>query len=325
MINIKINGFVDKEISTVEEAIAKAIEKVEKIDRVNSYSKNVLTKLYFIAPKAGVIVVAISEDDKEILKVDSQVLAVTQISEYPLTKLPEQLLVYKEVIANKQSTFSFDDLMNAAQAVTDRSDENLNNKKITVTKVLDYRNDEPSTLVLNSAFGDNIFLSTDAVISNDGDADAGGDVLGGVVAFSDSTDPIFVDSEAVANCTKVEFELAGTFKDGSNQYIFQLGNVSDEYDAGDRSFYYYPENEKCFMQNNRQRKEILVDGNLIDDDCIIHRADKHQDKDTFVKYSFEFTNTFGELSPEYIVIGCYNSGASSYKLDNLQIRNIKFS
>jgi len=173
MIKIKINGFVDKEISTEEEAIAKAIEKVEKIDRMNSYSKDVLTKLYFIAPKAGVIVVAISEDDKEVLKVDSQVLAVTQISEYPLTKLPNQLLVYKEVIANKHSMHSFDDLMNAAQAITDRSDENLNNKKITVTKVIDYRNDEPSTLVLNSVFGDNIFLSTDAVLNNSGDADAG--------------------------------------------------------------------------------------------------------------------------------------------------------
>ena len=177
MLNIKIQGHVDTEIATVEEATTKALEIVENLDRVASYSKNVLTKLYFIVPKAGVIIVAISEDDKEVLKVDNQVLAVTQISEYPLTKLPEQLIVYKEVIANNESTFSFDELMNVAQAVTDNSDKKVMPKQITVTKVIDYRNDNPSTLVLNSAFGDNIFLSSDADISNDGDADAGSSAI----------------------------------------------------------------------------------------------------------------------------------------------------
>jgi len=222
MLNIKIQGHVDISVPTVEEATAKALEIVENLDIVASNSVNVLTKLYFIAPNAGVIVVAISEDDKEVLKVESQVLAVTKIKEYPLAKLPEQLVVYKEVIANNESTFSFDELMNVAQAVTDNSDEKVMPKQITITKVIDYRNDDPSTLVLNSAFGDNIFLSTDAIVSNNGDADAGSIAINdknGVEYEAPDSGVLIFPREELNPFNMIRYHLVGKIKDGSATYI----------------------------------------------------------------------------------------------------------
>lgn len=177
--NIKINAYVEIGDITEEVAIASAIEKVNSLDTINeaTIGKDVITKLYFIVPLLNKILVVVSEDDRDALGVDSVILSNVLITEYPFVKLPPIISDYTELIVRKGSFLSVDQIANAAQAIIEESAATAIPNKIPVLKVINYNNQDPSQLVLPSIFGANTFLSTDAPVTNNGDAAAGADVL----------------------------------------------------------------------------------------------------------------------------------------------------
>ena len=177
--NIKINSYVEVGDITEEAAIAAALEKVNSYDDINeaTIGRDVVTKLYYIVPLLNKILVVVSESDRAALGVENVVLANTLITEYPFVKLPPIITDYTELIVRKGSFLNVEQIANAAQAIIEESASTALPDKIPVLKVINYNNQEPSQLVLPSIFGNNLFLSSDAVVVNNGNAAAGGDVL----------------------------------------------------------------------------------------------------------------------------------------------------
>lgn len=177
--NVKINAYVEIADITEEAAIAAAIEKVNSFDTVNEaiLGRDVVTKLYYIAPLLNKILVVVSESDRDSLGVDDVILSNTLITEYPYIKLPPVISDYTELIVRKGSFLSVEQIANAGQALIEESAAKVLPGKIPVLKVINYNNEDPSQLVLPSIFGANTFLSSDAIVVNDGDADAGLEVL----------------------------------------------------------------------------------------------------------------------------------------------------
>ena len=164
-------------------------------------------------------------------------MAITNINEYPLSKLPSQLLVYKEVIINKESLYTLEEALNMAQAITDENDKSIMPEKITITKVIDYRNDDPSTLVMNTIFGDNIFLSTDATLVNNGDVDSGLNNILGIFYQDETYNFIPIDVTPYyenGNRIKISFTLYGdglTDDDTNKHFISATDTTLNDYNA----------------------------------------------------------------------------------------------
>lgn len=236
---VKINTYVDTAVDTVETGLNKAMAIVNAYDNYNgeSIEGDVITKLYYILPILGKILVVVNDEDRDTLGVTDNVLANTDISNYPLVKLPSQILEYKELIIKIGTVMSEQDILNAAQAIADSSSVSLLPYKIPIVKVINYNDVLPSTLILPSVFGDNKFLSTDSTLINNGDSTAGGVVLDGGSQDNSfiSTDAIAIydfngdlnDVNGVYNCTGTDITYdAGKFGDsgvcnGSSSFISQ--------------------------------------------------------------------------------------------------------
>jgi len=216
-----INSLIVVSLADIVTAEAEAITAVNAKDVKNEQiaGEDVISKLYFIAPDLGVIVVAVSDTDKETLGVESNILASTNISEYPLEMLPAQLVEYKELIIKVGSSITPENILNAAQSIVSSMAMQTGNKKVPVVKVINYNNDEPNQLVMPSIYGDNIFSSVGGII-NGGDADAGDDIIENSDSLVMSIDP-FGDGSLVA-----KYLLDGDGKDLCGNYnLTEAGTV----------------------------------------------------------------------------------------------------
>jgi len=188
---IKINCHVEMSDITEAEALTKATEKVESYDALveEIAGEELVTKLYYIVPKLGKILVVVSEEDRVILGVDSTVLANTLISEYPLEKLPSQVVAYRELIIKVGNEIDMDSIMNAAQFIADDTASKVMPARMPVVKVINYNNTDESVLVVPSVFGGNVFSSVSGIV-NSGDAEAGNEVIAssGIIAITCPTD-----------------------------------------------------------------------------------------------------------------------------------------
>lgn len=178
MPQVKINAFVDVDVTTVAEAESLATIQAEAMDASNEirFGSAVVTKMYYVCPKVGKIIVTVSEADRVILKQDSVILSVMNIADYPLERLPSQIVDYKEFIVTKPSTLTEDDINNGAQYIAEQAAAKSMPFKIPVVKVINYNTQGLEKLVLPSMFGAATFLSLSG-ISSSGDAGAGANIV----------------------------------------------------------------------------------------------------------------------------------------------------
>jgi len=175
---VKINSYITRQEPTEEQAIENALKIVEAYDAINEnrLGEEVVTKLYYIVPSLGKILVVVNDADKEILGVNSNVLANTNITDYPIERLPSNVIEYKELIIKKDSSLTAEQILNAGQSIAEEAAERTMPYKIPIVKVINYNTNEQSYLVMPSVFGDNIFNSISGIV-NTGDADAGNNVI----------------------------------------------------------------------------------------------------------------------------------------------------
>ena len=169
-----IKSHIDIVTENENEAVELAKNIVSGFDDVAERvsGEEIVTKLYYIVPKIGKILVVVDDEDREILGADSNVVASTNISSYPLEKLPSKILEYRELIIKKDSSISSDDMLNVAQAISEKTADEVFPVKLPIVKLINYRDEEASKLVIPSVFGEHIFESVSGVV-NAGDADIG--------------------------------------------------------------------------------------------------------------------------------------------------------
>jgi len=180
MAKVKIQGYVDEEGITEQEALDRALALVTILDDVNNkrFKEEVITKLYYITPVLGRIMVVVNEEDRVKLGVPTSVLANELITAFPLAKLPSNIVDYKELIVSIGSTLSLQEILDAAQRVADDSAAIVSPDKVSVVKLIDYNNANPSSLIMSSNFGNNKFLlNLVQTIITEGDPDSGFGVL----------------------------------------------------------------------------------------------------------------------------------------------------
>ncbi|RLA81430.1 MAG: hypothetical protein DRG78_09245 [Epsilonproteobacteria bacterium] len=224
---VKINSYVNTSDITEELALSSALTLVNAFDNVNEsrFENGVITKLYYITPVLGKILVVVNDSDREVLGLASNVLSNVNISEYPLVKLPAQIIDYKELIIKLGSTLSAENILNAAQSIADEASIKSLPYKIPVVKVINYNNEDPSQLVMGSVFGDNIF-TTNVVIVNNGDAEAGDDIIENGEGLNMSTDVMMSDDGVLI--TNVRLKDAEGNAIDITQYNHTINSTFDE-------------------------------------------------------------------------------------------------
>jgi len=177
---VKINSYVDAVTSTEEEALTKAMALVNGYDNVNNSmdSDNVITKLYYVTPVLGKILVVVNDEDRDELGVSDNVLSNVNISEYPLERLPSTIVDYKELIVKLGSSLTDTQILDAAQAIADETALTALPYKMPIVKIINYNTTDIGKLVIPSMFNAGVFTSVSGVVNN-GDSEAGQDVLDG--------------------------------------------------------------------------------------------------------------------------------------------------
>ena len=138
--NIKIESFIYTGDLSVDDCIEQAINMVNSKDNSNDeHYGDVLTKLYYILPEHGKIIVVISDKDKIILEKDSNVLANTDINSYPFVKLPASIIEYKELIIKPSNQLDTTQILNIAQSIVDKASLEAFPYKIPTVKIINYR------------------------------------------------------------------------------------------------------------------------------------------------------------------------------------------
>ena len=180
MISIKIKAIINqyaKEDTILNDAINYVTLMDGNYERI--YNKDLITKIYYIAPHLNRMLVVVDNGDKETLKLDSNVLLDTKITDYPLVKLPSQIIDYKELIIKKDSELNEEEIKNAAQYMVDNEFSEVQPNLMPVVKVIDYRTEEPANQIyLPGVFGENLFEVTDSInLVTDGDSTSGEDTI----------------------------------------------------------------------------------------------------------------------------------------------------
>jgi len=258
---VKINSYIDIEDISEEEALNKANKMVQSYDLFNDSTSdsNVLTKLYYITPVLGRIMVLVSPKDKEVLNIESNVLMNTLISEFPLIKLPSQVLDYKELNIKKGSVLNPDEIFGVAQSIADKSSLEVLPYKITLVKIIDYNNSEPSNIVMSSLFDNNIFTSadlpeTEVKIQNKGDVALGENVI----KMQDYTNIDFSVTTKIFN-TNNDREFGSEFTvDGNKILAFSKNRILNAYNE-DGSLY----KNMLDLTNSEYYQKIIVTDNYI--------------------------------------------------------------
>jgi len=250
--DIKINSYVDTTDITEVDAIVNAKAMVSIVDGL---STNLLTKLYYIIPKLGKILVVVSDEDRDVLGVESNVLANKLIESYQLDNIPASVIDYKELIIKKGSIMTDTEIFDVAQFLVDSSTTGIPENKLTVAKIINYNTNEVMGLVMPSVYT-STFTSIGTLV-NDGDAINGDDIVatGGVTTIDldvfmklNTADTITGDyfgySVAVSN-TKIVIGAYGTRTshgaDAGVAYIYDLDGTNEikiEASDGDVSDYF---------------------------------------------------------------------------------------
>ena len=173
--NIKINSYIDTELTTEESVLEKAKDLVKKLDRKNNLFTNekIVTKLYYISPLIGKLYVLVTEEDAKILGLEKTILLNTNIKDYSYSKLPSKIIVYKELIIKKGQNITAEDELNLAQAIADKTFKEVSPFQLPIVKIINY-NDDSTTIVLPSIFGNNVFRVDETVeVTTAGDSEAG--------------------------------------------------------------------------------------------------------------------------------------------------------
>ena len=168
--NIKIESYINSIIDNMNDAVFEALSKVDTFDKFNNdgSDNDIITKLYYITPKNNNIMVVCSEDDRLILGAESRILFSSDINEYPLYKLPSNIVKYKELIITKGNDINAEDIIIKAKEMADNELTN-NTYKLPLIKIINYNNTSPSYISLGSDFTstfsieDNAFNSDAAV------------------------------------------------------------------------------------------------------------------------------------------------------------------
>jgi len=197
---VKINSYINVDSVTEEEALTKAMSLVNGYDSINNNmdSSNVVTKLYYIIPKLGKILVVVNDQDRDDLGVDSNVLANVNIEDYPIEKLPSTIVEYKELIVKMGSSLTDTQILDAAQAIADETAITALPYKIPVVKIINYNTTSGSQLVIPSMFNAGVFTSVSGIVNN-GDATAGQDVLDGNIGIDLSIETKIMASDGETN------------------------------------------------------------------------------------------------------------------------------
>ena len=165
--NVKIHCFIDTENITEAEALSRANSKIELIS-LGSQS-GVVDKMYYISPMLGRIMIVVSDADKLVLKVISNVLHNGLITDYALDRLPGSIIEYKEVLVNKETTITQSEAADIAQAVVADMDLHSDGSKVSIVKLVNYNTDD-IFLFMSIIFGLNTFHISGDTIRNSGDA-----------------------------------------------------------------------------------------------------------------------------------------------------------
>ena len=196
---VKIESYINNTNINEADALADALLMVNALDNVNNTksTSGVVTKLYYITPILGRILVVINDEDKLSLGLTSNILANKLISEYPLAKLPANIVDYKELMVSFGSTLTDIQIFDAAQSVADNTTSN--SKKVTIVKVINYNTPEDSELVMSSTFGTHKFiLNLNQTIINEGNTKLGSNILEGDLSMDLSVSIKVFPSDAAA-------------------------------------------------------------------------------------------------------------------------------
>ena len=174
---IKIESYIDIESPTEVEALVKANALVNVMDNINNKSYGeVVTKLYYIAVTVGKLYIIVSEEDRIDLGVDSNILSSELITNYPLVRLPSQVIEYRELMIKKGSLLTDTEILNAAQALVNNIAEVSIPKKMPIVKIINYNTTASPTYILPSGydiFSTTGLVDTDVEITNNGDPEVG--------------------------------------------------------------------------------------------------------------------------------------------------------
>jgi len=139
---VVIKSYVDVTDITEDDALVSAQDKIEAIDAEASQDEDVITKLYYIAPVLGRIMIVISEDDRIILDESSTILLNVSLADYSLEKLPSQIVEYRELLVKKSNTLTMDNLINVAQSVVDDLTQEVLPHKLAIVKMVNINTGE---------------------------------------------------------------------------------------------------------------------------------------------------------------------------------------
>jgi len=175
--DVIIESFIDLDETNLAQGETKALTMVDSQDVLNDRNKNVATKLYYILPKIGKILVVVTEADKVSIGVSNRILDTILITNFPLVKLPSKIIAYKEIIVSPVSGLNESELKNVAQAVADKTLTEVQPKQIPVVKVIDYRDNGASYIVLPTVFHTFPFEEAADPFITDGDPTQGDEIL----------------------------------------------------------------------------------------------------------------------------------------------------
>jgi len=238
---VKIQSYININNITEADALADAITRVNSLDSLNEEAFNdtdVVTKLYYITPILGRVMVVVNNTDKDTLGLDDGVLTNELIINYPLIRLPAQITEYREVIIKKGSTLTDTEIRDASQAVADNLTNEIIPYKVPIVKVVDYNNlANPPKLIMSSIWTTNLFKTADvaiidAILVNNGDAIAGEIILNSYIGGNDIV--IDLNNEIIVSPSNINID------DQFGKIIVSSGNkivvgVSDRDDNGSNS------------------------------------------------------------------------------------------
>jgi len=325
---VKITSMVNIEDKTEEQYIEDAVKLVSEYDKSMDIAElgtediEYVVKLYYFAPLIGKVFVVVSDEDKDILESDSNVIANKLISEYEFARIPAQAITYKEVVLKRSSEKTLDDAKNLAQYIADKA-LNETPYKLPIVKVINYKESTESFYVLPSIFGDNMFISSDVDVVNDGDYNSGKEISDGHPDFQvlvSSNGRVELLKDEIYWAKKVSYDFVGTPLTGANaDYIFST-TVADNKPL--RSYIY-----SSVVIQGEEVSSIKINGEeLVAGMSESDFAEKYYNEDgVFIAHiEIEFSDIIENIGlTNNLYLGNYIS--KQYGYTNMEITNIKLS
>lgn len=189
---LKIQAYIDSEDITESIALARANSMVLSLDGYNDSVSNqdIITKLYYITPILGRIIVVVTPQDRDNLGLTTTIIENTVINSYPLVMLPASIIEYKELVIKVGSNPSSSDVLDIAQSIVEATKKEVFPTKLPIVKIIDFNGNVNNTLVMPAIFGGNVFAigsnDTSSIVINNSNY-SNGDILierNGAIVFN---------------------------------------------------------------------------------------------------------------------------------------------